>query len=149
MLANQATALQSLFTRLTEKALVAEYMDHFEAYMRMALRAQSQSRASIETLAAIKNPPVVFAKQANIAAGPQQVNNGTVTHATAARAGEIENTPSQLLEAPKHGQWLDTRAPSATGGANSQLEAVGTIDRAKDAGGQGPIGAARLQGRDA
>jgi hypothetical protein len=44
--------------------------------MRLALRAQGQCRATLETLAAIKNPPVVFARQANINnGGQQQVNN--------------------------------------------------------------------------
>lgn len=47
----------------------------FEINMRMALRAQNQARATAETLAAVKNPTVVFARQANIAHGPQQVNN--------------------------------------------------------------------------
>jgi hypothetical protein len=36
-------------------------------------------------LATIKNPPVVFARQANIAQGPQQVNNGMMP------ASELEN----------------------------------------------------------
>jgi len=36
-----------------------------ETYMRMALKAQSQSRSTLETLSAVKNPPIVFAKQAN------------------------------------------------------------------------------------
>jgi len=76
MLMNQATALQSLFAALTERALGAEYMTNFETYLRMALRSQSQCRATLETLSAIKNPPVVYAKQANIAQGHQQVNNG-------------------------------------------------------------------------
>ena len=40
--------------------------------MRMALKAQNQCRMTLETLATIKNPPVVFAKQANTAQGPQQ-----------------------------------------------------------------------------
>jgi hypothetical protein len=33
--------------------------------MRMALRAQNQCRGNLETLAALKNPQVIFAKQAN------------------------------------------------------------------------------------
>jgi hypothetical protein len=37
-------------------------------------RAGHQCRATVETLALSKNPPV-FARQANIAHGPQQVNN--------------------------------------------------------------------------
>lgn len=43
----------------------------------MALKAQAQCRATLETLAEIKNPqPTAFLRQANIAYGPQQVNNG-------------------------------------------------------------------------
>jgi hypothetical protein len=40
----------------------------------LALKAQSQCRATLETLTTIKSPPVLFAKQENIAAGPEQVN---------------------------------------------------------------------------
>jgi hypothetical protein len=47
-----------------------------ESYFKMALKAQNQCRMTLETLSNIKNPPVVYAKQANIANGPQQVNNG-------------------------------------------------------------------------
>jgi len=48
---------------------MGEYVDAADTDMRLALRAQSQCRATLETLAAIKNPPVVFANQANIAHG--------------------------------------------------------------------------------
>ena len=79
----------------------------------MALRAQNQCRATLETLAAIKNPPVVFAKQANInqGNGNQQVNNGTSDPAS--RAGEIINQPNELLEA-QHGERMDTGTAGAT-----------------------------------
>jgi hypothetical protein len=43
MLTNQATALQSVFARLTERAMASDTIVAFEANMRMALRAQSQS----------------------------------------------------------------------------------------------------------
>lgn len=39
--------------------------------------AKRRCRATLETLAVIKSPPSVFAKQANMANGPQQVNNVT------------------------------------------------------------------------
>ena len=58
----------------------------FETNMRIALRAQSQCRATLETLAAIKNPPMVIAKQANVTTGPQQINNG-IQPSTRARGG--------------------------------------------------------------
>ena len=113
MLMNQATALQSLYARLTERAMGQDHMPNFEGFMRMALRAQNQCRATLETLAAIKNPPVVFAKQANInqGNGNQQVNNGTSDPAS--RAGEIINQPNELLEA-QHGERMDTRTAGAT-----------------------------------
>ena len=113
MLMNQATALQSLFARLAERGMSCDTIVPFEANLRMALRAQSQCRATLETLAAIKNPPIVFAKQANInqGNGNQQVNNGTSDPAS--RAGEIINQPNELLEA-QHGERMDTRTAGAT-----------------------------------
>lgn len=126
MLMNQATALQSLFARLTERGMGADYLPHFEAYMRMALRAQSQCRATLETLTTIKNPPIIYARQANIANGPQQVNNSP--HAQ-------ENTieQSKVLEA-QHGEWLDYGAAAAAGGTDPGMAALEAIDRAKDPG---------------
>ncbi len=51
-------------------------MNAAELYLRLALKAQGQCRATLETLAVIKNPTALtFVKQANIAHGPQQVNN--------------------------------------------------------------------------
>jgi len=76
MMMNQATALQSLFARLVERGMGQTTIPSMESFMRLALRAQNQCRTTLETLASIKNPPVVFARQANIANGPQQVNNG-------------------------------------------------------------------------
>jgi hypothetical protein len=43
-------------------------MDEIDRYLRLGLKAQSQCRATLETLVQIKNPPVVVARQANIAA---------------------------------------------------------------------------------
>ena len=88
---------------------MGEYIEASEKYMKLELKAQAQCRATIETLAAIKNPPVVFAKQANIANGPQQVNN---VPPTLPRADEKTNSPNKLLE-QVHVQRLDPGAPSA------------------------------------
>jgi hypothetical protein len=73
MLLAQATALQSLFVRLVESAYLTtdQPPEHFDMKMRYAFRAQAQCRATLETPSAIKNPPVVFAKQANLSTGPQ------------------------------------------------------------------------------
>ena len=130
MLINQSSSLQALFVRLSEKAMEQTHMPNLEGFMRLALRAQSQCRATLETLAAIKNPPIVYAKQANFANGHQQVNNGI---AASSQAGEKEIQPSKLLEA-QHGNYLDAGTAGTASGADSQLATVGEIDRAEVAG---------------
>ena len=124
---NQATALQSLFSRLAERGMGCDSTTPFECNMRMALRAQSQCRATLETLAAIKNPSVVFARQANVTTGPQQINNGI---AAPSHAQELESEQSQLLGVD-HGARMDTGAARATGGSDPALATVGAIDRAE------------------
>lgn len=75
----QADTLDSIFNDMARRAALnsSQYLPAMEIYMRLALKAQSQCRATLETLANIKNPTLVIARQANIAAGPQQINNGT------------------------------------------------------------------------
>lgn len=123
VLSNQATALQSLFARMIERGMGSELLAQYEAHMRIALRAQAQCVRTLEALAAIRNPPVIFAKQANISAGPQQVNYGP-------RAQEIQIEPSKVLEA-QHGERLDFGAATAAGRIDTALETLGEIDRAE------------------
>lgn len=137
MLINQATALQSLFVGLTERAMTQEHFPYRETYMRLALRAQSQCRATIETLSTIKNPPVIYAKQANVTTGPQQINNGASGASGAAapvqeRANEIEQFQQIGGE---HELLPDTRASGDASRIDPALEAVGEVDRAKVARG--------------
>lgn len=121
MLMNQATALQAIFGRLVERGMNNDHLPAFEGNMRMALRAQNQCRSTLETLAAIKNPPVVFAKQANINHGNQQVNNGIPEGMNATRTDEIKNQSNKLLEADHGSETLDTRATGSTGGKNPSM----------------------------
>ena len=127
MLFGQAHALQAIFMNLARRARAQEYMKNMDTYMRMALKAQNQCRMTLESLAAIKNPPVVFARQANIAHGPQQVNNGVPSDAS--RAAERSTLQTELLEV-SDGQWLDTRTAGAASGADPHLEAVAPVHRA-------------------
>lgn len=133
MLMNQATALQSLFARLTEKALDAEYVSTFDTMMKMSLRAQSQCRATLETLAAIKNPPLVIAKQANVTSGPQQINNGVEAFS---RARENENVQSKL-SGGNNELLPNTGTPCVESETYSTLETVGEVNRAKVRRGKG------------
>jgi len=59
--------------------------------LRLAFKTQTQCRATLETLSALKNPPVVYARQTNFANGPHQLNNGQATH-----AGENQIQPNEL-----------------------------------------------------
>jgi len=94
MLYCQAHALQAIFVDALLQVKEQGWFSNSEAYMRIGLKAQSQCRATLETLAQIKNPPVVFARQANIAQGPQQVNNGMMQVAEP-RAGERKSEKPQ------------------------------------------------------
>jgi hypothetical protein len=106
ILVGQAAALNALFAELARRAglNMGEHLGAAETYMRLALKAQGQCRATFETLAAIKNPPVVYARQANINnGGQQQVNNavsnevaGEMRPSAQARAGETASQPNEL-----------------------------------------------------
>lgn len=131
MLTAQAHTLDGIFNTCARRAILnaGEYLDAAETYYRVALRAQSQCRATWETLAQMKNPaPVAFVKQANFAAGPQQVNNGTAPEAS--RPRESGNAPNNLLEG-EH-ERMDTRAAALAGRGDPAMAAVGEIDRTKD-----------------
>ncbi|CAM5787193.1 hypothetical protein ACFOHU_07630 [Ottowia pentelensis] len=126
MLASQALTLDSMFHHLAERAERQQTLPAMETLLRMALKAQSQSRATVEALAVIKNP-VPYIRQANIAHGHQQVNNGQGR----ARAEKPRTAPNKLLEI-HDGQRLEHGAQAAAGRADPALAAVGAIDRAQD-----------------
>lgn len=133
MLISQAQTLDELFNSLARRAHanLGEYLNAADTYLRLALKAQSQCRATLETLTFIKNPPnVAFVRQANIAHGPQQINNGVSAEAKASRARETENLQNNLLEA-QHGERMDTSTAGAAIGADSTLATVGVINRAE------------------
>lgn len=127
-LLSQTAALDAMFASLARRAALNMGVNReaSETYLRLALRAQNQCRMTLETLATIKNPPVVFAKQANIAHGHQQVNNGTA--APSPHADESEKSQNELLE-HDHGERLDTRAASTTGRSHPAMATVEVIDR--------------------
>jgi hypothetical protein len=91
--------------------------------MRLALKAQSNCRSTIEALGELKHPKAVaFVKQANIA-HTQQVNNGApagisrpVRAGAGAGAEKLTSAPNKLLE-QTHGERLDFGAPGKAAGA--------------------------------
>lgn len=134
LLYSQAVALNAMFSELSLRSALnmGTFPQAAESYMRLALKAQSQSRNTLETLANIKNPPVVFARQANIANGPQQVNNG-VSSPSSPACGQIDNQQTKLLGETLHGGTnLDAGAKGAAARGHQTLEAVGAVHRAKE-----------------
>jgi hypothetical protein len=127
MLITQAHTLNSLFNNLVRRAALnmGEYMNAAETYFRLALKAQSQCRATLETLSTVKNPPVIYARQANVTTGPQQVNNGVPSP----RARETEIQQSKLLE-ECDGERLVTETADTAGGLDPDMAAVGQVNRA-------------------
>jgi len=136
MLIGQATALQTIFVSLAKRAHHQTLQAHFEAFLGLALKAQAQSRATISALVDLKYPrQATFVKQANIAHGPQQVNNAT-------HAKQLESQPNEVLEDASHERTqLDAgTTPAATRG-NPPVETVETVHRAAKPRRQGQSGA--------
>lgn len=127
MLITQAHTLDSLFASMASRALTAGELNRMERYFRLALKSQSQARATLQTLADLKMPNrVAFIRQANI--GNQvQVNNG---HAPP-RAQKNQNEPNELLGV-EHEERVDTRAAGTAGCADSAMATVGAKHRSDE-----------------
>ena len=136
MLLGQATALQTVFTSLALRAASQERLQNYQTFMGLALKAQAQSRATLSALVELKHPrQATFVKQANIAHGPQQVNNGAEAGADpecSAHGKESQPQQNELLEETQHGgTHLDTRATAKAERSHQTVEAVATVQRAK------------------
>jgi hypothetical protein len=127
MLTAQAEALNAMFNNLAKRALNAAYLPQLDTFTRLAMKAQSQCRTTVEAIAEIKYPKsATFIKQANIAQ-QQQVNNGKAT----AHAREKDITPTNELFTESAHAALDTGRTGPAIGLDSQLEAMGAVNRAK------------------
>ena len=116
MLLSQAHTLDALFNSLVMKGLGQTHMPHYESFLRLAYKAQSQCRSTLQTLSDIKNPSVVYAKQANITNGNQQINNGVPAPRT---QENIKYTNELLTELPN--EALDNRRTVEAIPVNSEL----------------------------
>lgn len=134
MLLTQATALQAMFVDLATRAKRQDRFDGIQTMTTLALKCAAQSRQAVTALAELRMPKtVMFAKQANVSNGPQQVNNGVVAQASPSRAEEIQNRPNELLEM-QHGNHLDTRAAGTAGGADPHMVPLEAVHRAEVTG---------------
>jgi hypothetical protein len=108
MLISQAIALDSLCASMVLRAqnvMGKDQLHVMQAYMKLGLKAQSQCRATLETLANIKNPrPYIQNNKAQY----QQVNNGAAVEGKGkpdqyaqahTRTREKQNQGNELLSA--------------------------------------------------
>jgi stage V sporulation protein SpoVS len=126
MLISQAHALQTMFVTLGRMAASKTQLAQYTAFMNMALKAQSQSRATIQALTELKYPKqATFVKQANIAHGHQQVNNGNECKASS-RTKENQNQSNELLEAHHGNKKVDRRTTRSAVAKNKAMATVAT-----------------------
>lgn len=128
MLVGQATALQTIFCSLARRAQVQTSQRNLEAFLSLALKAQSQSRATIATLVDLKYPrqAATFVKQTNVAHGAQQVN--TCIDPGAGSRTEIQSEQNKLTVGYDDGSTkMDARAAATTGGSHPALADMATL----------------------
>lgn len=125
MLVAQAVALQTISANFFNRAQMQTGQRNLEAFFGLGLKAQSQSRATIQALIELKFPrQTVFAKNVgNVNNGQQQYNAPGVPHAGKDDSAQIKQIGGI------DGEWMDTRAPSAPVSTHPHLAAVGAVDR--------------------
>ena len=118
-LAVQAGSLDTLFNQLADRALMnmgqGHYLEAADKYMRLALKAQAQCRATIEAIHQMHNP-VTIIKQTNIAQGHQQVVNGSPSGPGKTQTVESKLLPADPVSVTAEGlrHDLDSRKTAAT-----------------------------------
>lgn len=123
MLIGQAQALQTMFVTLGLMAASKTQIAQYTAFMNMALKAQSQSRATIQALTDLKYPKqATFVKQANISHGHQQVNN-SIDGKENSRVEDFTNESNELLSG-NNNATLDTRRTATASKANQAVAAM-------------------------
>jgi hypothetical protein len=126
ILVAQAVALDVIFNEMTRRAALnmGEHLQATDTYMRLAMRAQGQCRATLQTLGELKNPrQVAFVKQANIANGHQQVNNHSDT-CIDTRTGDFS---TNKLSGEGDELLPNARASSTKSLTHQKMEALGKI----------------------
>jgi hypothetical protein len=124
MLAAQALTLDSIFHKLALQAErnIGQYPKATDLYLRLALKAQNQCRATTETLANLKSPRQ-YISQTNVA-GAMQINI------------DMETT------------HVDGRAQSQDAASNQTVDALGEIYGSQDARGKSCLQQERAETRD-
>lgn len=123
MLAVQMHVLHAVFSRAVDRMARAEYLENYQIYGTMAMKAQNLSRMTAATLAGMKNP--VRATFIKNTAHNQQINLGQ--NFSEKTSNELLSTgahPAPALEENTH-EAMDTRGTATPGRVNQEMETVG------------------------
>jgi len=123
MLVSSAKCLEILAESLLVRGLRQDMWRHLDGFLKLGLKAQNQMRHTIETLGKLKNPPVVIAKQANLATN-QQVNNHSRDEKTI--------VPNELSAGVQHELCKNKGTSSNAVTDDSSVEALAEVHRCKD-----------------
>ena len=124
ILVNQVFVLNGLFNQLviqgkaslTEPAVMRSLPNHPKTMLNVALKAQTQCRATVQTINELKNPKkTTFIKN--------QLNNVKM---------ELEERIEQLEDIEHGSKKLDRGTEATTISVNSEMEALEVIDGSKD-----------------
>lgn len=132
LLMAQAVTLNTIFTHLANLAAKTQYDDKLDCYLRLALKAQGQCCATLETLAEIKNPPLLFARQANVAHRPQQVNNVVSVARRDDQPTRAENQEDRPIEQLEAYERVDRGAARTASGSDPPVATVGALNGPAD-----------------
>lgn len=139
MLATQATALNLIFTELARRASInmGQHLPAMETYLRLALKAQAQSRATVEALDKLANGHVQTVKHVHVSEGGQAVIADQFHHHTGG---------------PENGQSIEQPHATGTGpaGASPALpcpDPIGPAVPIPGSEGKSPVPNARRQGK--
>jgi len=115
LLTAQALTLDAMFTELARRSALnmGDYIKASETYARLALKAQANSRATIEALVRLHQPREQTVKHVHINQGAQAVVAGQFHHHTG--AGENGNSNKQSHASRRNGEGFALPGPDPLG----------------------------------
>jgi hypothetical protein len=121
ILQTQAMTLDFVFNQLIGRAMDETDFYAFEQMMRLAFKAQAQTRATMSAISGIRHPRVTNnIGQVNNASGHQQVNNYERAHEVNSTDEKVDpkNTPNKLSEESAGDISQNTRTSTGCTGKN-------------------------------
>jgi hypothetical protein len=115
MLASQSVALDTIFGEFTRRSALnmGGHLDAAERYARLALKAQANSRSTLETLARLHQPREQIVRHVHVNDGGQAIVADQVNHYT--EGGQNAETLKQSHAAGAIGQCSEVPCPDPAG----------------------------------